>query len=152
MVVRGLLIAFAVLVVGWLGVLLRDERIGEDATQRIFDSPGLDARQIDRELATLEDARTLDPDPKLDLARAGILVQQRRFAEAAVVAETVARAEPANYVAWTLLERATRSSDPARAAAARLELRRLNPLEHPAGPWDRVPAARTPPPDPRLRP
>ena len=38
------------------------------------------------------------------------------------------RDEPAYLEAWTILYRATRGSDPQRAAAAATEIRRLNPL------------------------
>jgi hypothetical protein len=128
MVTRAAVALVAALAIGWLGVLLRDERIGASAGVRIFYAPELPPAELGRQLDRMEGARLLDPDPKVDLNRAGLLLLRGRRAEAAAIAGAQARREPANLEAWRIVFQATRGSDPARAAQALAAIRRLNPL------------------------
>jgi hypothetical protein len=128
MVTRAAVALVAVLAIGWLGVLLRDERVGASAADRIFYAPQLPPSELARQLDRMEGARLLDPDPKVDLNRAGLLLLRGRRAEAAAIAGARARREPANLEAWRIVFQATRGSDPDRAAQALAAIRRLNPL------------------------
>jgi hypothetical protein len=128
MVTRAAVVLAAVLAIGWLGVLLRDERVGATAADRIFYAPDLPPAELESQLDRMERARLLDPDPKVDLNRAGLLLLRGRREEAAAIAGTQARREPANLEAWRIVFQATRGSDRARAAQALAAMRRLNPL------------------------
>jgi hypothetical protein len=133
MVTRVAVALVALLAIGWLGVLLRDERVGTSAADRIFYAPELPPAELGRQLDRMEDARLLDPDPKVDLNRAGLLLLRGRHQEAAAIAGAQARREPANLEAWRIVYQATRESDPARARQALAAIRRLNPLGARAG-------------------
>jgi len=113
-----LLGVLAVLVIAWVGVLLRDLEVGKDAV-------------ASRDAGRLEDVRVLDPSRYWDQVRAGVLLLDGDAEAAAAQAEQLVRAEPDNAVAWSVLGAATRRTDPGRAAEATRALRRLNPLSAP---------------------
>jgi hypothetical protein len=152
---RVSLAAAAVLLAAWLGVLLRDAVVARSAGDRIVFEHDLTAAERTRELERLESARLLNPDPHADYLRASLLFVRGRPAESARVAESLVRAEPDSAYAWTHLFRATSQTDPARAAEALRQLRRLNPLGAarlaPAA-VARVPAAGAPRGEPAPRP
>jgi hypothetical protein len=118
----------AVLVIAWLGVLLRDERLARSAKDRVFYTPTLSGPALGRELDRLKRARLLNPDRTPDLQRAALLLQRGHPDEAARIAEEHVRHEPAALDAWTLIAKANRRRDPVRAAEAVAELKRRNPL------------------------
>jgi predicted Zn-dependent protease len=118
----------AVLVLAWVGVLLRDFKLGYDASVRGFYSPQRTASARSRDLHRLTQARLLDPSSYWQLARASYSLQSGNPRRAATVAEALVRDEPQNPYAWGILRDATRRSDPARSARAAAEIRRLNPL------------------------
>jgi hypothetical protein len=125
---RAALAVAAVLVLAWLGVLLRDERVGSMAAHRLFYEPDLPRSELHHELARLQDADVLSADTKWALRRASYLVVHGSLREAADAAEAIARDEPANIDAWSTLYEATQGWDPKRAALARRQILRLNPL------------------------
>ena len=124
---RAAIALVALAVVAWSAVLWRDERIGEDASNRIIMNQGLGEAEWARELERLRDAELLDPSTKWPVAQAGALLQRGRQAEAARVIEDVVEREPDNVEAWIVLREATEGRDPPRAAQARMEIRRLSP-------------------------
>ena len=105
----------AVLVVAWLGILLRNYELGRE---------GLTERDPDK----VESAKLLDPNRYWDLTLASVylLIDDRRRATAE--GERLVAAEPDNAYGWALLRAATRDDDPRRSAQASAQLRRLNPL------------------------
>jgi cytochrome c-type biogenesis protein CcmH/NrfG len=115
---RAVLALVAVLVLAWVGVLLRNHEVGEAAVS-------------DRDTGALESARLLDPNRYWDQVLAGVYLIEREPRRAAAEAEELVRAEPDNVVAWSLLREATRGTDPARFDQATAALRRLNPLTAP---------------------
>jgi hypothetical protein len=117
-VARLLLGVLAVLVIAWVGVLLRNLEVGQDAVSS-------------RDPERLEGARVLDPSVYWDQVRAGVLLLDGDAGAAAAEAEQLVRAEPDNAVAWSVLRAATRGTDPGRSAEATRALRRLNPLSAP---------------------
>jgi cytochrome c-type biogenesis protein CcmH/NrfG len=108
----------AVLVLAWVGVLLRNHEVGEAAVS-------------DRDTGALEGARLLDPNRYWDQVLAGVYLIEHQPRRAAAEAEQLVRAEPDNVVAWSLLREATRGTDPERFDQATAALRRLNPLTAP---------------------
>ena len=123
---RLLIGLLAVLVLVWVGVLLRDHRVSEAASPLLFETK-LSEAEFDRNLGKLEDAELLNPDSSLQLARATYLLVRERRDEAADAAEELVASEPDNLAAWGVLLDATRGSDPRRAERAEAAIRRLNP-------------------------
>jgi hypothetical protein len=153
---RVCLAAVALLLVAWLGVLLRNAVVADSAGDRIFHAHELDAVQLDREFERLEGARLLDPDTGVEDRRASLLWLRGRVRQSARVAAALAREEPDNVQAWVHLYRATREADPRQAARALAQIRRLNPLGASRAPrlvsGGRGPAAGPPPGLPGRRP
>jgi hypothetical protein len=116
----------AVLVIGWLGVMERDERAlkrGVEASGRVSG-----AADLARAEQAFEDARLLNPDTTPDVGLAFLYQGAGRRQDAADVVDDVLRREPDNLSAWGLLFTLSRGADAAderRALAAR---RRLDPL------------------------
>jgi hypothetical protein len=128
MVARALLALIAVLVLAWVGVLLRNYELGKDAAVRGFFGPKLSQAERQRDLDRLEDAQLLDPNAYWKIARANYQILDGDPRAAARSAERLVVDEPTNVFAWGTLLQATRRSDPDRAAQAAAEIRRLNPL------------------------
>ncbi len=128
MAARALLATTAVLVLAWVGVLLRDFEIGTAASLRAFYGPKPSRLQPQRDLKRLKDAELLNPDSYWKLSRANYYLRIGRPRSAARVAETVVREEPDNITAWGVLGQATKRTDRRRSARAAAEIRRLNPL------------------------
>ena len=127
-VARSVLAVSAVLIAGWLCVLLRDERVGQDASGRVFRVQAPTESGVSEALDRLADAELLNPDPKWQMQRAGLLLLRDRRAEAARVAGDLVRRQPADVEAWQILLQATEGVDPRRAAEAWAAIKRLNPL------------------------
>jgi hypothetical protein len=125
---RGVLAVVAVLVLGWLGVLYRDQRVGTAASDKIFYENPLPAAEYERQMHRLRGAELLDPDRTWQLVRVRFLLlygQPRRAIEAA---ERFLESEPDNLEAWVLLLNAARGIDTGRVREATAAIRRLNPL------------------------
>ena len=127
MAARLLIGLLAVVVLAWVGVLLRNHLLSEAASPLLYDS-NMGTREFDRNIAKLEDAELLNPDSGLDLARATYLSVRERRARARDELEALLASEPDNFTAWRLLLGVSRGVDPERAAQARAEIGRLDPL------------------------
>jgi predicted Zn-dependent protease len=125
---RLLLALCAVVVLAWVGVLVRDHYVGENAANTLLYQPNLSDREFDHHMERIEDSRFLNPSSSGDLARAKYYLVRGRPRAAARVAERLVRSEPDNVDAWRLLWRATLDNDPARARQAAAQVMRLNPL------------------------
>jgi hypothetical protein len=125
---RGALVVVAVLALGWLGVLYRDHRVGQDAADAIHYQPGLPRGEFERQLERLQGAQLLNPDRYWDLTRARYLLLRDRPRRALRTAKRLVRQEPDNLDAWLLVYKATSVVDPSRSDAALEEIARLNPL------------------------
>lgn len=128
MAARAALALTAVIVLAWVGVLLRDYEIGKDAAVRAFFGPKQSEAGARRDLQRLDDAQFLDPNAYWRVARANYLILDGDLRGAARAAERLVRDEPQNLFAWGTLYQATRKEDPERAAQAAREIKRLNPL------------------------
>jgi hypothetical protein len=125
---RGALVVVAVLALGWLGVLYRDHRTGQDAADTIHRHPDLSRAAFERQLERLRDARLLDPDPYWDLIRVRYLLLRDRPRRALSTAEAVVQEEPDNLDAWLLVYQAAELVAPSRSDEALAAIARLNPL------------------------
>ncbi len=128
MLPRLLLAACAILVLAWVGVLVRDHYVRQSAAKPLLYETNLSESDFVRDMKRMEDSRFLNPSSSVELARTEYYLFRGRPRAAARVAEELVREEPANADAWRLLWRATQTTDPARARQAAAELKRLNPL------------------------
>jgi Tetratricopeptide repeat len=125
-VTRVAVCVVAVLLIGWLAVMERDERAlkrGVEAAGRVTG-----AADAARAQAAFEDARLLNPDSAPDMGLAFLYQGAGRREDAAEIVDDVLGREPDNLSAWGLLftlSRGVDAADERRALAAR---RRLDPL------------------------
>jgi predicted Zn-dependent protease len=125
MAVRILLVVAALVAGGWLAVQERAARAEQRLTTLAFESRGRpDAAEADR---LLRAARLLNPDRRPDLFEGVIRSRQGRPADAIAVLRRATQAEAANIEAWALLASTAERRDPALAAQARAQARKLAP-------------------------
>jgi hypothetical protein len=121
-IARAVVAVVAVAVIAWLGAMERDTRLlaraGDAATARDYAAAERDLR----------DAGALTADTTADVRRAFLLQGTRRGDAARALLADVVRREPDNLTAWGLLLTFARDADPAVAARARAQVRRLDPL------------------------
>ena len=79
----------------------------------------------------IDEAQFLDPHSDWKLARAGYYLFNGRLRKAERLAEELVHKEPENISAWALLAQAASRSEPALAARAAAQLKRLDPLDSP---------------------
>jgi hypothetical protein len=128
MLPRVALALCAVLIVAWLGVLVRDRDVGEESAAPLLYQPNMSEARFQRYIDRLGEARLLNPDPTVDVVLATYQLVRGHRRIAAEDAERIVRREPQNLTGWTILYRATQGRDPAVAARAAAAMRRLNPL------------------------
>jgi hypothetical protein len=121
-VTRVAVIAVAVVVLAWLGVMERAVRLQASGAS------AADRRDFAAAEADFRAARLLNPDTAPDVRRAFLHQAGGRAQQAADVVEDVLRREPDNLEAWGLLYAFTRERDPASARRALEARRRLDPL------------------------
>ena len=118
--------AVALLLIGWFAVLARDSALGNGATDRLHHHPDMSAAQWDHSLDQLRRATFLNPGDDWTVRRAAYLILRDRD-EALRLAEDVVRRQPDFLESWVVIYNATREDDPARAAQAASQIRRLAP-------------------------
>jgi cytochrome c-type biogenesis protein CcmH/NrfG len=118
----------ALLVLVWLGVLYRDERVARRASDKIFYENPLPPAEYERQMDRLRDARLLDPDRSWQLVQVRYMLLYEQPRRAFEAAERFVRKEPDNLEGWVLLFNAARELDSGRAREAAAQIRRLNPL------------------------
>jgi hypothetical protein len=122
--VRVPIAVVSLLLVGWFGVLARDDKIAQDAAQRIHAHPEQSDTDWERSIDQLRDAEFLNPGSEWRIIRANyMLLRDKRGALR--VADSVLRHQRDSLDAWVIVVKAT--GDPERRAEARREIRRLNP-------------------------
>jgi hypothetical protein len=117
----------ALLVLGWLVVLVRDYYVGDDAATSLLYRTDLSDRDFQHYIDRLGEAELLNPDKTVELARGSYQLVRGNRDAAAREAEHLVRMEPENLNAWILLYRATNGHEPAKAARAVAAIKRLNP-------------------------
>jgi predicted Zn-dependent protease len=124
MTARAAVVVVAVLVLSWLAVMERDERLQARGVRAAQDAQAkFAAAETD-----FRDARLLNPDTAPDVSRAFLYQRIGRGAEAAELLQDVVRREPDNLSAWALLATFTSERDPGTARRARAQVRRLDPV------------------------
>ena len=124
---RWLLAAGAVVLCAWfaLGTVQAHD---ENRATALIDGSGTPSPALTaRILNLLDTAGTLNPDRDIALLRSQAQTRAGRDAAAVRTAEGVARAEPLNIDAWTVLAFAAQPIDPAEARLARAHQARLAP-------------------------
>ena len=124
---RAGLAVFAIVVVLWSLVFVRNEVIGHAASGRIYDNPRMSAAEWDRAMEDFRRAELLDPGTKWAVARAHWLVQREQHRAALRAADSILGREPDNLDAWFVVLRASEGVDPARTEQAQRAIERLNP-------------------------
>jgi hypothetical protein len=127
MLARFALLAVAVLMLGWLGVLYRDHRIIDDVSPGLIGDSRMSDREFESEAQRLERADLLNPDPTWSL-NLGLALVERNPRRAVRELEGVVAGEPDNLIAWKILRVAARRVDRRLAARAQAEVERLDPL------------------------
>jgi cytochrome c-type biogenesis protein CcmH/NrfG len=125
---RVVLALVAVLVLGWLGVLYRGERVARAASDKIYYENPLAPAEYERQMNRLRDARVLDPDRSWQLVQVRYMLLYDQPRRAIDAAERFVRSEPDNVEGWVLLFNAARELDSGRSREAADQIRRLNPL------------------------
>jgi hypothetical protein len=127
-VARVALVLVSLVVLGWVGVLLRNHELASDAALRAFFAPNQSQAERRQDLDRLADAQFLDPSSYWDLARANLLMVSGDRQAAVRAAEALVRSEPESFSAWGLLRTATAETDPGRSTEAAVVMEHLNPL------------------------
>jgi predicted Zn-dependent protease len=108
-----------------LGVLSTHD---QSSVASLLDRHGsLTAVQASDAEAMLSDAKTLNPDPTLDVMRAEVEFRAGHVARAVRIAKDVAGRAPSDAGAWLVLELLTRNLDPATNRLAQDRVRLLVP-------------------------
>ena len=133
MALRAALALLALLLLGWLGVLYRDQHVADKASDRIFFENPLPPAEFERQMDRLSGAQLLDPDGSWRLVRVRYMLLYGQPRRALVEADRFVASEPDNIEGWVLVLKAARGVDSARARQAAAEIRRLNPLSAGSG-------------------
>jgi tetratricopeptide (TPR) repeat protein len=118
----------AVLVLAWLGVLLRDTLLAVPAAFVIIEPKEPSQARFEAAMDDLRAAELLNPDRTPRLNQARFLNRRRDYREALEIANEVAADEPDNIAAWVEVFRAASNVDDARAQQAKAKILELNPL------------------------
>lgn len=128
MIIRGVLAVVSVVVIAWLGVLLRDavllDRVGSIAFET---HPS--ASQLAQGLSWSREARLLNPDRSLPLSwEAEMYLLRGQTRTALRVYQRMVAAEPQFADAWFLIADWAASVEPRLSDHALAELKKLDPL------------------------
>jgi hypothetical protein len=126
-VTRALLALAAVIVIAWVGVLLRDYDLGHALFKRVTHPTGNRTARLSSP-ERLKQAELLNPESTWREARAGYYLFIGRSHTAERLADALVRDEPDNITAWSILRSATVRIDPHRSAQAVAQIRRLDPF------------------------
>jgi tetratricopeptide (TPR) repeat protein len=126
---RMIVVVAAALVAGWLAISYRNfDRVQNAAF--LAGAPRATPSQFENALESVRSAGTLNPRKAEALSvEAALELRLQRPAAAIADLEEIVRREPRSLEAWFLIAQIDRSRDPARAAYARAQFRRLDPIE-----------------------
>jgi hypothetical protein len=137
-VVRGALVAVAVLLLAWLALSLRAVELSADGAavlkrarvgEGLGRAHGISHAEAQRGLDLLRRAQRFNADSQPLLDETSLLIVMGKPREAMTVARRVLADEPENVIAWTLLIVSSRRvGDTTTATQAALRVRALNPL------------------------
>lgn len=125
MIARVAVAVLAVVVIAWLGVMVRDRHVQQSG---VAATKAKDPGHVARAESDFRSARLLNVDSTPDLARALLYQGIRQPARSAALAEAILRREPENLAAWGQLLVVSRGRDPATVQRALAAILRLDPL------------------------
>ena len=127
---RAVVVVIALLAVAWLLVSYANSRQIRDV-QIVAANPKATHAQLESALGKLRSGQSLDPSRGTETLsyEASLEIRLHRFPEALRSLEKIVRREPDTAEAWFLIAQLSRTSDPARAAEAQAQLRRLDPRQ-----------------------
>ena len=125
---RVAVLLVALLAAVWLLVSYGNSRTIRDAQIVAANAKAPDP-QVEGVLRDLRSGQTLDPSRGTETLsyEASLNIKLRRFPDALKALEEIVKREPDTAEAWFLIAQLSRQSDPARAAEAQAQLRRLDP-------------------------
>jgi hypothetical protein len=125
---RAALLAVTVVAIAWLALSYEEARTIRDA-QIVSANQRATPGRLTAARADLLGSRILDPNRTEELSYAAVLELRLGHLDAGRrLLEEVVKREPQFAEPYLLLAELTRTSDPARSAAARARLKRLDPL------------------------
>jgi hypothetical protein len=124
-IARVVVAGLAVVVIAWLGVIVRDRHVQQRgvATTKAR-APGYVARAD----SDFRSARFLNADSTPDLARAVLYQGAGQPARSAALAQSIVKSEPENLTAWGQLLIVSRGRDPGTFRRSLATILRLDPL------------------------
>jgi hypothetical protein len=127
---RAVLVAIALLATAWLLVSYSNSRQIRDV-QIVAANPKASPAQLESALRKLRSGQSLDPSRGTETLsyEASLEIRLRRFPEAVRTLGEIVEREPDTAEAWFLIAQLSRGSDPARAAEAQAQVRRLDPRQ-----------------------
>lgn len=117
----------ALLVCAWFALGLRQTTAANEVRARLARVAVRTPADAARTSQLLDRAGALNPDAGIDVLRADAAFAQGHTARARTLLLDVTRREPESFDAWATIAIAFARADPALAAGARAQLRRLSP-------------------------
>ncbi len=99
---RGGLVMLAILAVAWFFIGARQAHELDGATNLIADHAGNTTPASDRTLSLLRSADFLEPGDEVDLLRAQLALERRKYSKASRLIGQATRSEPDDLNAWML--------------------------------------------------
>jgi Tfp pilus assembly protein PilF len=124
---RLALLAVALAAAGWFALSAHEGHDERAAARLVAALKTLSPADARRAADDLDGASTLDPDTHVDVLRAELALHRDDLAAARRILQRVVAREPEAIEAWAVLADALKRADPAAAARARAQLRRLAP-------------------------
>jgi predicted Zn-dependent protease len=123
LVARAAVAVLAIVVIAWLAVMERNQRLQATSLELVK------SRQGSRAESNLKRARFLNPDSTPDLTRAALFLSQGERGRALALLKQVVRREPDNLRAWGEILVVSNGYDAAAAQLATDAFARLDPLD-----------------------
>jgi tetratricopeptide (TPR) repeat protein len=127
---RVAIVAIALIATAWLLVSYSNSREIRDV-QIVAANPKAPPPQLESALRKLRSGQSLDPSRGTEALsyEASLEIRLGRLPEALRTLGEIVRREPDTAEAWFLIAQLSQASDPARAAEAQAQLRRLDPRQ-----------------------
>ena len=127
---RAVIVVIALVATAWLLVSYSNSRQIRDV-QIVAANPKASPAQLESALRKLRSGQSLDPSRGTEALsyEASLEIRLHRFPEALRSLDEIVKREPDTAEAWFLIAQLNRGSDPARAAEAQAQLRRLDPRQ-----------------------
>jgi tetratricopeptide (TPR) repeat protein len=127
---RAVIVAVALVAAAWMLVSYGNSRQIRDV-QVVAANAKASPAQLESALRKLESGQSLDPSRGTESLsyEASLEIRLHRFPQALRALEQIVKREPDTAEAWFLIARLSQASDPAQAARAQAQVRRLDPRQ-----------------------